>query len=163
MINRVVLVGRLVRDPELRRSPSGVSVVNFTIAVDNRFAKQDSPNKTDFIPCVVFNRTAEIAAQYSKKGTLVGVEGRISTRNYENNEGKKVYVTEVSVDSFQLLSSKNSNETAGGFNQTNNMGGYAPDVDHGFTNGFSQNNNNASNFDDFGSSGIDVSDDELPF
>ena len=70
MINRVVLVGRLVRDPELRRSPSGVSVVNFTIAVDNRFAKQDSPNKTDFIPCVVFNKTAEIAAQYARKGTL---------------------------------------------------------------------------------------------
>lgn len=161
MINRVVLVGRLVRDPELRRSPSGVSVVNFTIAVDNRFAKQDSPNKTDFIPCVVFNRTAEIAAQYAKKGTLVGVEGRISTRNYENNEGKKVYVTEVTVDSFQLLSSKNSNETAGGYNPGNNMG-YTPDVDNGFSNGFSQ-NNNASNFDDFGSSGIDVSDDELPF
>ena len=159
MINRVVLVGRLVRDPELRRSPSGVSVVNFTIAVDNRFAKQDSPNKTDFIPCVVFNKTAEIAAQYARKGTLVGVEGRISTRNYENNEGKKVYVTEVTVDSFQLLSSKNSNETTGGYNPSNM--GYTPDVDNGFSNGFSQ--NNTSSFNDFGSNGIDVTDDELPF
>lgn len=160
MINRVVLVGRLVRDPELRRTPSGVSVVNFTIAVDNRFAKQDSPNKTDFIPCVVFNKTAEITAQYARKGTLVGVEGRISTRNYENNEGKKVYVTEVTVDNLQLLSSKNSNETTGGYNPSSNMG-YTPDVDNGFSNGFSQ--NNTSNFDDFGTSGIDVSDDELPF
>ena len=159
MINRVVLVGRLVRDPELRRSPSGVSVVNFTIAVDNRFAKQDSPNKTDFIPCVVFNKTAEIAAQYARKGTLVGVEGRISTRNYENNEGKKVYVTEVTVDSFQLLSSKNSNETAGGYPSNNT--GYTPDVDTGFSSGFSQ--NNTSSFNDFGSNGIDVTDDELPF
>ena len=159
MINRVVLVGRLVRDPELRRSPSGVSVVNFTIAVDNRFARQDSPNKTDFIPCVVFNKTAEIAAQYARKGTLVGVEGRISTRNYENNEGKKVYVTEVTVDSFQLLSSKNSNETAGGY--PSNNAGYTPDVDSGFSSGFSQ--NNTSSFNDFGSNGIDVTDDELPF
>lgn len=161
MINRVVLVGRMVRDPELRRSPSGVSVVNFTIAVDNRFAKQDSPNKTDFIPCVVFNRTAEIAAQYARKGTLVGVEGRISTRNYENNEGKKVYVTEVTVDNFQLLSSKNSNETAaGGYTPSNNMG-YTPDMDSGFSNGFSQ--NTTSSFGEDFSSGIDVSDDELPF
>ena len=110
MINRVVLVGRLVRDPELRRSPSGVSVVNFTIAVDNRFAKQDSPNKTDFIPCVVFNKTAEIAAQYARKGTLVGVEGRISTRNYENNEGKKVYVTEVLALNVMYLDSKKDNK-----------------------------------------------------
>ncbi len=158
MINRVVLVGRMVRDPELRRSPSGVSIVNFTIAVDNRFAKQDSPNKTDFIPCVVFNRTAEIAAQYARKGTLVGVEGRISTRNYENNEGKKVYVTEVTVDSFQLLSSKNSGENSNGYTQSNNMG-YVPD--NSFSNDFSK--NTASNFEEGFSSGIDVSDDELPF
>lgn len=161
MINRVVLVGRLVRDPELRRSPSGVSVVNFTIAVDNRFAKQDSPNKTDFIPCVVFNKTAEITAQYARKGTLVGVEGRISTRNYDNNEGKRVYVTEVTVDSLQLLSPKNSNENNGGFASSNDNG-YTPDYNNNFSNGFSQ-NNNTSSFEESFSSGIDVTDDELPF
>ena len=94
-----------------------------------------------------------LAGNFTNEEILEAVE-------FAHSLGKKVYVTEVTVDSFQLLSSKNSNETAGGYNSSNNMG-YTPDVNNGFSNGFSQ--NNTSNFDDFGSHGMDVSDDELPF
>ncbi len=83
MINRVVLVGRLTKDPELRRTQSGTSVVSYTIAVNRRSAQPGQPD-ADFINCVAWNKTAELMAQYLHKGSLIGVEGRIQTRNYEN-------------------------------------------------------------------------------
>ena len=86
MVNRVVLIGRLTRDPnELRTSPSGVSVTSFTVAVDNRFSKQEN-NKADFIPVVVFNKTAEFICNYARKGALVAVEGRLQQRTYQNKD-----------------------------------------------------------------------------
>jgi single-strand DNA-binding protein len=106
MINRVILVGRFTKDPgDLRRSSNGNAVVSFTIAVDNRFSKQED-RSADFINCVVWNKTAEFVSQYCRKGALVGVEGRIQSRSYEDKEGKRVYVTEVVCDSVQLLESK---------------------------------------------------------
>jgi single-strand DNA-binding protein len=105
MMNRVVLVGRLVRDPnELRRSANNNAVISFTVAVDNRFTKQED-RKADYVPCVAWNKTAEIVSQYAKKGSLVGVEGRLQSRNYEK-EGQKVFVLEVIVDNIQFLESK---------------------------------------------------------
>lgn len=106
MVNKVVLIGRLTRDPnELRNSNSGDALFSsFTLAVDNASSKEDS--KTNFIPVVVFNRTAEFVCNYARKGALVAVDGRLQQRSYQNKEGKTVYVVEVVADSVQLLESK---------------------------------------------------------
>ena len=105
MINRVVLVGRLTRDIDLRKTPNGASVVQFTIACNRRVTQQGQPD-ADFISCVAWNRVADLMAQYLHKGALIGVEGRIQTRSYDDRDGKRVYVTEVVADSVQFLESK---------------------------------------------------------
>ena len=104
MINRVVLVGRLTRDPELRRSASGSSIATFTVAIDN-IGKDPSGNKTtSFIPCVVFNETrADTVSKIARKGLLVGVEGRLNQRSYQKADGTKASVIEVIADSVQFL------------------------------------------------------------
>ena len=104
MINRVVLVGRLTRDPELRRSVSGSSIATFTVAIDN-IAKDANGNKTtSFIPCVVFNETrADTVTKIARKGLLVGVEGRLNQRSYQKADGSKASVIEVIADSVQFL------------------------------------------------------------
>ena len=94
MINRVVLVGRLTRDPELRKTQSGTSVCSFTMAVGRRVSTQGQPD-ADFINCVAWNKTADLMTQYLHKGSLIGLEGRIQTRSYDNQQGQRVYVTEV--------------------------------------------------------------------
>ena len=105
MINRVVLVGRLTKEPELRTTPSGAKVCQYTLAV-NRTRKAEGQPEADFINCVSWNKTAELMNQYLSKGALIGIEGRIQTRNYDDNSGRKVYVTEVITDSVQFLESK---------------------------------------------------------
>lgn len=105
MINRVVLVGRMTRDPELRRTANGKAVTSFTLAIDRGYNTQDGQT-ADFINCVVWNKPAENTAQYCAKGSLVGVEGRLRTRSYDNNQGQKVFVTEVICDSVQFLETK---------------------------------------------------------
>ena len=107
MINRVVLVGRLTKDPELRKTQSGTSVVSFSLAVNRRVQTPGQPD-ADFINCVAWNRLADLMCQYLHRGSLIGVEGRIQTRNYENNQGQRVYVTEVVVDNVQFLEPKNT-------------------------------------------------------
>lgn len=111
MLNRVILIGRLTKDPELKYTPAGVAVATFTLAVDRPTSK-DKEKEADFIPIVVWRQLAETCANYLRKGRLCAVEGRIQVRNYENNEGKRVYVTEVIGDNVRFLeSSKNdSNE-----------------------------------------------------
>ena len=105
MINRVVLVGRLTKEPELRSTPSGAKVCQYTLAV-NRNRKAEGQPESDFINCVSWNKTAELMNQYLSKGALIGIEGRIQTRSYDNQQGQKVYVTEVITDSVQFLESK---------------------------------------------------------
>ena len=105
MINRVVLVGRLTKEPELRTTPSGAKVCQYTLAV-NRTRKAEGQPEADFINCVSWNKTAELMNQYLSKGALIGIEGRIQTRSYDNSNGCKVYVTEVITDSVQFLESK---------------------------------------------------------
>ena len=112
-INRVVLVGRLTKDPELKYSQSGVGICNFTVAVNRNFKTQDGQD-ADFINCVVFKKAAESLANYQRKGNQVGIEGRIQTRTYENNEGKTVFVTEVIADSVQFLDPKTSRNMKSG-------------------------------------------------
>ena len=106
MINRVILVGRLVRDPELRYTPSGVAVTNFTIAVNRPFTNQEGEREADFIQVIAWRKLGENVAEYLKKGRLAGVDGRLQTRSYENNEGRRVYVTEVVAESVQFLEPK---------------------------------------------------------
>lgn len=107
MINNVVLVGRLTKDPELKRTQSGTSVCSFALAVNRKTQAQGQPD-ADFIGCVAWNKTAEIMEQYLHRGSLIGVEGHIQTRNYENQQGQRVYITEVVVSSITFLEPKGS-------------------------------------------------------
>lgn len=110
MMNRVVLVGRLTRDPELRRTGSGNSVATFTVAVDNRMKNPDGSRGTTFVPCVVFQQSADNVTKFTRKGSLVGVEGRLNQRSYQRQDGTKVNVLEVVCDSVQFLEPKGNNE-----------------------------------------------------
>lgn len=103
MINRVVLVGRLTKDPELRYTPSGVAVTRFTLAVNRTFSNTNGEKEADFINILVWRKPAENTATFLKKGSLAGVEGRIQTGSYEGTDGKRVYTTEVVADSVQFL------------------------------------------------------------
>lgn len=105
MMNRVVLVGRLTKDPDLRYTPNGVPVATFTLAVNRPF-KTNGEQEADFINCTVWRKPAENVANFLKKGSLAGVDGRIQTRNYEGQDGKRVYVTEVQAESVQFLEPK---------------------------------------------------------
>lgn len=108
MLNKVILIGRTTRDVDFRRTSSGTPVATFTLALDNRFVLKDGKPTTDFINCVAWNRTAETMDKYVKKGMMIAVEGRIQTRNYENKDGNKVYVTEVVCENMRMLESRNS-------------------------------------------------------
>jgi len=106
MINRVVLVGRLVKDPELRTATSGNSVCSFTVAVDSKMKNQDGSRGTCFMPCVCFGQTAESVSKFTRKGSLVGVEGFLNQRKYQRNDGSTASVVEVICDSVQFLEPK---------------------------------------------------------
>ena len=109
MINRVVMVGRMTRDPELRRTGSGAAVTSFTLALNRNYNSADG-QQADYISCVVWNKVAENVAQYCSKGSLVGVEGRLRSRTYDNAQGQRVYVTEVVCDSVQFLETRAQRE-----------------------------------------------------
>ncbi|MBU8908543.1 single-stranded DNA-binding protein [Desertibacillus haloalkaliphilus] len=152
MINRVILVGRLTRDPELKYTPNGVAVANFTLAVNRPFSNQQGEREADFINVVVWRKQAENATEYLKKGSLAGVDGRFQSRSYENNNGQKVFVVELVAESVQFLEPKSSNGSGG--NQNNNQGS---------RNGiFSQNDLSHDPFTNNGQP-IDIKDDDLPF
>ncbi|HEN8959263.1 TPA: single-stranded DNA-binding protein [Streptococcus agalactiae] len=163
MINNVVLVGRMTRDAELRYTPSNQAVATFSLAVNRNFKNQSGERETDFINCVIWRQQAENLANWAKKGALVGITGRIQTRNYENQQGQRVYVTEVVAESFQLLESRATRE--GGSSNSYNNGGYnnAPS-----NNSYSASSQQTPNFSrdesPFGNSNpMDISDDDLPF
>lgn len=152
MINQVVLVGRLTKDADLRYTSGGQAVATFNLAVNRNFTNQSGEREADFVNCVIWRKPAETLANYAKKGTLLGVVGRIQTRNYENQQGQKVYVTEVVCDNFQLLEPKKDNQ------QQNNQSYHQDSMPGMDKRGF----NNDS--DPFGnSSRIDISSQDLPF
>lgn len=105
-MNKVVLIGRTTKEVDLRRTESGKAVASFTIAVDNRFVLKDGKPTTDFFNCVAWNNIAENMGKFVGKGSLIGVEGRLQTRNYDDKDGKKVYVTEVIADNVEFLQTK---------------------------------------------------------
>src|SRR5919205_992953 len=113
MMNRVILVGRLTKDPELRYTPSGAAVATFTLAVNRTFSNQQGEREADFINCVVWRKQAENTANFLKKGSLAGVEGRIQTGSYEGQDGKRVYTTDVVADSVQFLEPRGSSGDRG--------------------------------------------------
>src|SRR5699024_10491529 len=110
MLNRVVMVGRLTRDPDLRYTPNGIAVANFNVAANRPYKNQQGEQEADFINCVIWRKPAENLATYMKKGSLIGVDGRIQTRSYENQEGKMVFVTEVLAESVQFLEPRNASQ-----------------------------------------------------
>lgn len=158
MINRVVLIGRLTKDPELRKTQSGTSVVSYTIAVNRRSQTPGQPD-ADFINCVAWNKTAELMAQYLHKGSLIGVEGRIQTRSYDNQQGQRVYVTEVVTDSVQFLEPKNAQSQQNSYNSYNSysqpapapVNPYAAPADNSFSSAFDADDT------------LDIASDDLPF
>lgn len=143
MINQVVLVGRLTKDPELRYSQNGVAMVNYTIAVNRQF-KTDGQPDVDFINCKAFKKQAENLANFQKKGNLIGLEGRIQTGSYEK-DGQRVFTTDVIADSIQFLERKESGQQQAP--QQQSIPAYNQE-----SNSFSQ-----------PSSGMVVDDDDLPF
>lgn len=108
MINNVVMIGRLTRDVELRYTTTNVAVATFTLAVNRNFKNADGEREADFINCIMWRQQAENLANWTKKGMLVGITGRIQTRSYENQQGQRVYVTEVVAESFQVLEKRNN-------------------------------------------------------
>lgn len=108
MINNVTLVGRLTRDPELKYTPSNIAITTFNLAVNRNFKGVNEEREADFINCMIWRKQAENFANWVKKGNLVGITGRIQTRNYENQQGQRVYVTEVVADTFQLLEKRDN-------------------------------------------------------
>ncbi|MCD7520984.1 single-stranded DNA-binding protein [Listeria monocytogenes] len=160
MMNRVVLVGRLTKDPDLRYTPAGAAVETFTLAVNRPFKNGQGEQEADFIQCVVWRKPAENVANFLKKGSLTGVDGRVQTRNYEGNDGKRVYVTEIVAESVQFLEPKqnaiegstpNNNQNEASYSNNNKNGSYRA--------------SSSQNSDSFANEGkpIDISDDDLPF
>lgn len=152
MINRVVLVGRLTKDVELRKTNSNTSVCSFTLACNRRFQSQQGGQTADFINCIAWRQSADFLAKYASKGSIVGVEGRITTRSYDNQAGQKVYVTEVTCDSVQLIGgNRNSNDNY----QANTNQTFTPSVEPSYEQSYE---------DDFSNTpSLDISSDDLPF
>lgn len=143
MLNNISLVGRLTKDVELRYTQSNVAVATFTLAVNRTFKNENGEREADFINCVMWRQQAENLANWAKKGALIGITGRIQTRSYDNQQGQRVYVTEVVAETFQLLESKGQQGNQGQQKQAQQQ---TPD--------FSRNAN---------TNPLDISDDDLPF
>ena len=163
-MNKAILIGRLTKDPELRYTSSNRAVCQFTVAIDRPFTNQSTGQReADFINVVAWDKTAENIGKYMTKGRLIAVEGRIQTRNYDNNEGKKVYVTEVIANNVQFLESKNS------YSNNNSLNDMPEPPQEKTPYDFSDNTNNEETmstekdpFESFGEQ-IEISDNDLPF
>ena len=147
MINSVNLTGRLTRDPELRKTQSDIAITNITLAVNRTFSDANGERQADFINCVLFRKTAEIAQQYLRKGNLVGVTGRLQSRSYENKDGQRVFVTEVVVENLAFLESKQQSQDSNQQSQQYSQ----PQV------------RNGQQENPFASGGVEITDADLPF
>lgn len=158
MINNVVLVGRTTKDPELRYTPSNVAVATFSLAVNRNFKDANGEREVDFINCVIWRQQAENLANRAKKGALIGITGRIQTRSYENQQGQRVYVTEVVAENFQMLESRAARE---GGNANDSYNQSQQQTRQPQNQRVAQSNNT---FGPFGNANpMDISDDMLPF
>lgn len=159
-MNKVILIGRLTKDPELRYTSSNRPVTQITVAVNRTFANQNGEREADFINVVIWDKQAENVAKYLTKGRLVAVEGRIQTRTYDDQNGQKRYITEVVADNVEFLGSKSSNNS----NNTSGSNKNAEPTPYDFGDMLEPKGTDVDSnpFADFGSS-IEISDDELPF
>lgn len=167
-MNRVVLVGRLVRDVELRYTQSGTAVASFSIAVDRRKASQNGERETDFINATIWSKAAENFANFTTKGSRVAIDGRLQTSSYQNQQGQTVYRTEVIVENFDLLETRAESEARrneqGGQPQMNNNNPFGASSNNNQGGNISGSFNAPANNDPFsGSQEIDIADDDLPF
>ena len=150
-MNKVILMGRLTKDVEMRQTPNGVSLARFSIAVNRRFTGKDAQQQADFINCVAWRQTGEFIARYFKKGSIIAVVGSIQSRSWDGQDGKKQYATEVNVEEAYFTGSKsesgqyNQTPPAQNFNQAPQQQGFGDD------------------FDMDGFSDLDDSEDDLPF
>lgn len=167
MINNVSLTGRLTRDPELKYTGSGTAVTNFNLAVNRTFKNANGERETDFIMCQAWRKTAEIIANNLNKGSLIGVEGRIQTRNYQDNDGKTVYITEVVVETVTFLESKAESQNNNYQQNSVPNNQYNQNMGQTTQNQTQNNQFTGQGMDDdpFESSDnvTDISDDDLPF
>lgn len=177
-MNNVSLVGRLTKEVDLKFTGNGTAVGSFDLAVNRNFTNQQGEREVDFIRCVIWRKSAENLANFTRKGSLIGIEGRIQTRSYDDNNGQKKYITEVVANNFHLLEPKSVTEQRpqgqGGQNFGNNnqynyqgqqnwnqtQGGY-PTQPNNFNN--QQHNNNAANWVPQGSQPVNITEDDLPF
>ena len=157
-MNKAILIGRLTKDPELRTTPTGRNVCQFSVAVSRNFTNANGEREADFINCVVWDKQAENLVKYQKKGNQIAVEGRIQTRNYDDKDGKKVYVTEILASNISLLDSKGTGAT--GNTSFNNLP-EPPMVDTS-SNNMETVSVEKDPFEAFGDS-IEISDNDLPF
>ncbi|MDQ0361129.1 single-stranded DNA-binding protein [Breznakia pachnodae] len=155
-MNKVLLTGRITKDLELRKTQSGTSVIRFTLAVNRRFKQEGQPD-ADFISCTAWGKTAETMGQYLHKGSLIGVEGRITTGTYQDKDGRTVYTTDVTIENFDFLESRS---TAGAQTQSYTPQ-YAPQ-DQVQNSGYTQ-DQSSSVADDFANDTLDIASDDLPF
>lgn len=167
MINSVCLVGRLTRDPELKYTGNNVAVASFSLAVNRNFKDANGERETDFINCVIWRQQAENLANWAKKGALIGITGRIQTRSYGNQQGQRVYVTEVVAENFQILESRaaregsnaNQGNTSGAFGNGNGYAGpYGQQAPQQQGPNFARDNSPYGN-----SNPMDITSDDLPF
>lgn len=178
MINRVVLVGRLTKDPELKYTQTGVAVTRFTLAVNRTFSNQSGEREADFINCVTWRKQAENTANFLRKGSLTGIEGRIQTSSFDGQDGKRVFMTEVVADSVQFLEPRNAStadRSGAGYGAPNQNQGAQQNEQPYYQNQqptqqYQQQQPNQQNYtrtdnDPFSTGGgpIEVSDDDLPF
>lgn len=147
-MNRWVGIGRITKDLEKRVTQSGTSVIRFTLAVNRRFKQEGQPD-ADFIQCTAWGKTADTMSQYLHKGSLIGIEGRITTGSYQDKDGRTVYTTDVTVENFDFLESRSTSEPTQS---------YAPS-----TNGYGEASNTSSVVDDYGNDDLDIDSDSLPF
>lgn len=158
MMNSVQLIGRLTKDIDLRYTQSGTAVGSFNLAVERNFKNADGERETDFIRCQIWRKAAENLEKFTSKGSLIGIDGSVQTRNYENNQGQRVYVTEINVENFTLLESKKDSQN----NQMANDYSSQNATDGNYTQ--SNQNNSQGNLNANANGGsINVTDDDLPF
>ncbi len=160
-MNKVFLIGRLTKDPELRYTGNNTPVASFTVAINRTFANQQGEREADFIPVVVWRKQAENVKNYLHQGSQIAIDGRIQTRSYDGNDGQRRYVTEVVADNVQFLDSRNANVST---NPNPNMTNTNEPTPYDFTSETETKTTDIKNdpFADFGSS-IEISDDDLPF
>lgn len=160
-MNKVILIGRLARDPDLRKTQSGQSFVRFTMAVNRNFKNANGETEADFISCIAWRNTADAIARFLNKGSRISVEGRIQTGSYEDSTGKRVYTTDIVCESFEFLDTRSSQQGGRGYEMSENQMPFEQ------TNNYQGNNNNSNNNDfndEFSTDNtLDIASDDLPF